>query len=122
MDTILRFENDARLRAKKIDLEFDELDHAYFQTDAVLDDAEMASLPGTHFDAQIRQQIGQQSFFIELRRRLLVAHDRDTTSEAYWRFSPHPSFSKRFIFEHVSGLAAWLCVDTVAELRRPVPL
>lgn len=116
MQTLERLERDATLRAEKVDDDLVDLDRVYHQTDAVLADAGMSRLPPTSFDARIRQQFDREGFFVEIRRRICVARDHHTTSEAYWQFSPHPSFSKRFIFEQVR--IAWCLAFLRSELRR----
>lgn len=106
LEMVLRCEREAELRVQKMMLNaFDEFDHAFTQTDAILADAEMTKLPSFCFDAWIRDQGKKRGFFVELRRRLTVARDLDTTSEAYWRFSPLNSSNNQFLFEQVSGYA-----------------
>lgn len=101
LELVLRYEREAELRAQKMVLNaFDEFDHAFTQTDAVLADAQMAQLPSFCFDTRFRDR-GKRGFFVELRRRLSVTRDRDTTSEAYWRFSPLNSSNNQFLFEQV---------------------
>lgn len=102
MQTLERFEHDAMLRAQQIGDNLDGFDHVYLKTDAVLADAEVAKLPPVYFDARIR--LGPPSFLIEIRRRLRVACDHYTMSEAYWWFSLRSNFSKLFIFEQVRAV------------------
>lgn len=101
-----RYERDAKQRAQRTEDDFDDFDCVYSETDAVLADAAMGALPSAFFDARMRQLDGQ--ILVEFRTRMHVEHHRDTTSDAYWRFVPHHSFTKRFIVERVSK-SIWLC-------------
>lgn len=96
-----RYERDAKLRAQTMEEDdLDDFDCIYNETDAVLADAAMSSLPSAFFDARMRQL--DEQVLVEFRTRMHVERDCDATSDEYWRFVPHHSFTKRFIIERVS--------------------
>lgn len=108
LDMLHRYEQVARQRSELTeDIMDEELELPYFQTDAVLFDAEMFSLPLVFFDARMRRANCSGGLSVEFRRCLWVPHDRDVTSEAYWQFIPHQTRYNRFTFDHVS---AWKCI------------
>lgn len=101
---IYRYEQDANLSAQRtIDNLDEDLLHVYQQTDVMLADAQMDTLPLVFFDARMGRKNCPGGLSIEFRRCFQIARDRDTTSDAYWAFIPRRGFTTRFVFEHVSS-------------------
>lgn len=102
LQMVTRYERSAKLRAERTGTEFDDaLADAFQQLDAVLGEAEMASLPSVFYDVRIRRLICLGGLSIEFRRCVRVPCDRDAASDAYTQFFP-PHISQQFVFEDVT--------------------